>query len=259
MEPLRNDFFESIDNISQILDALEMIPGAMFMIKDLDSCYVYMSRALREAIHIQEGQQVVGKTDFDLFPKIVAQNFRENDLQVFEKGRPLVNEIHAAMFFRHAPIWSISSKYPLRDREGEIVGLITVNESYDKLIGGDDELNRLLPAIEYMSKNYAESVAINMLARLCSYSERHFMRIFKRRMKMSARNFLEQVRMFHAIDAIRHSNQSIAEIAINCGFYDHSSFVKAFKRFAGSTPLRYRREYQGQLKDERGMALPEMR
>jgi AraC-like DNA-binding protein len=259
MEPVRNQFFEAFDNITQILDALELIPGAQFMIKDLDSRYVYMSRVLREAIHIQPGQQVVGKTDFDLFPRIVAQNFRENDLQVFEKGRPLVNEIHAAMFFRHAPIWSISSKYPLRDRAGKIVGLITINESYDKLVGGDDELNRLLPAIEHMSKNYSENVAISVLARLCSYSERHFMRIFKKRMKMSAHNFLEQVRMFHAIEAIKHSNRSIAEIAIDSGFYDHSSFVKAFKRFTGTTPLRYRREHQSRLKSERGMALPEMR
>ena len=69
-------------------------------------------------------------------------------------------------------------------------------------------------------------------------------------MKTSTRNFLEQVRMFHAIDGIKHSNRPIAEIAIDCGFYDHSSFVKAFKRFA---------EYQRRLKSERGMALPELR
>ncbi len=259
MEPVRNPFFKTFDNITQILDALELLPGSMFMIKDLDSRYVYMSRSLREAIHIQPGQVVVGKTDFDLFPRIVAQNFRENDLQVFEKGRPLVNEIHAAMFFRHAPMWSISSKYPLRDNAGKIVGLITINESYDKLVGGDDELNRLLPAIECMSKNYSRNVAVSELARLCGYSERHFMRIFIRRMKMSAHKFLEQVRMFHAINAIKHSNLPIAEIAIDCGFYDHSSFVKAFKRFVETTPLQYRREHQSQLKSERGMALPEMR
>lgn len=69
--------------------------------------------------------------------------------------------------------------------------VITINESYDKLVGGDDELNRLLPAIGYMSKNYPDSAAISELARLCAYSERHFMRIFKKRMKVSARNLLE--------------------------------------------------------------------
>ena len=85
------------------------------------------------------------------------------------------------------------------------------------------------------------------------------MRIFKQRMNMSTRNFLEQVRMFHAIEAIKHSNQSIAEIAVESGFYDHSSFVKAFKRFTGNTPLRYRKDHQSLLKRERGMAVPQLR
>ncbi|MCB1232063.1 MAG: helix-turn-helix domain-containing protein [Verrucomicrobiae bacterium] len=256
MEPARNDFFAPIDDILQILDVLEKMPGALFMIKDLDSRYVYMSQALREAIHIAPGQEVVGRTDFDLFPRIVAQNFRDNDLLVFRRGKPLVGEVHAAMFFEHAALWAISSKYPLRDRHGEIVGLITINEPYDEVAGEDDELNRLLPAIDHMSKYFAEPLTVTDLARRCGYSERHFMRLFRARMQVSPHRFLEQVRMFHAIDAIRRTNRPIAVIAEDCGFHDASAFVKRFKRFAGTTPLRYRREQQERVRREPAMAIP---
>lgn len=257
MEHRRNDFFAPIDDILQILDVLEKIPDARFMIKDLDSRYVYMSEALREAIHIAPGQQVVGKTDFDLFPKIVAQNFRENDLKVYRHGEPLVGEIHAAMFFEHEPTWAISSKYPLRDRDGEIVGLVTINEPYDEVAGHDDELNRLLPAIERMSTEYAEPLSVADLARSCGYSERHFMRLFKARMLVSPHRFLEQVRMFHAMDALKHSNRTVADIAEACGFHDSSAFAKRFSRFAGMTPLRYRRKQREEIDRARGMAIPE--
>lgn len=256
MKGTRNDFFAPIDDILQVLNVLEKIPGALFMIKDLDSRYVYMSEALKEAIHIEPGQEVVGKTDFDLFPRIVAQNFRDNDLQVFRHGEPLEGEVHAALFFDHAPIWAISSKYPLRDRNGDIVGLITINEPYDEVAGDDDELNRLLPAIERMSKDFAQQLTVAELARECGYSERHFMRLFKDRMAVTPHRFLEQVRMFHALDSLRHSSHSVATIAETCGFHDASAFSKRFKRFTGTTPLRYRRGHREEIKRQRGLAIP---
>ena len=106
MNDFQNQFFKSISSPLPILGALESIPGAMFMIKNLDSCYIYMSQALRMAIHVPPGEDVVGKTDFDLFPKIIAEQFRQNDLLVFQNGKPLVNEVHYTGFFNHAPKWS---------------------------------------------------------------------------------------------------------------------------------------------------------
>ena len=115
MKRLQSEFFQQIGDLRQVLDALERLPGASFMIKNLDSRYIYMSRALREAIHLRPGVDGTGKTDFDLFPKILAQSFRQNDLTVFKHGKPLINEIHATSFFDHPSSWAWSSKFPLHD------------------------------------------------------------------------------------------------------------------------------------------------
>lgn len=255
MKPIQKEFFQQVTDLSQIFDPLERIPGAMFMIKNRDSRYIFMSRALREVIHLAPGFDVVGKTDFDLFPKIIAQSFRQNDLQVFKAGKPLINEVHAVGFFAHAMKWAYSSKFPLRDQKGKVIGLITINEEYNKVMGENAELNRLLPAIEHISKRYTDRITIAQIAKLSGFSESHFMRVFKLRMKMTPYAFVEQVRLFHAIDAILHSAASIAEIALDCGFYDPSAFVKRFKKFTGSTPLRYRREHQ--TRSERALVLPD--
>jgi AraC-like DNA-binding protein len=63
------------------------------------------------------------------------------------------------------------------------------------------------------------------------------------------------VRIHHATEALKHSARSILDIAQDCGFYDHSAFVKRFKKFTGTTPLRYRREEQAKLKADRAIAL----
>ena len=105
-------------------------------------------------------------------------------------------------------------------------------------------MNQLLPAINHVSKHYAQSITIQELAAACNISASHFMRIFKERLKLTAYSFVEQVRMSHAIEALKSGTTSITQIALDCGFYDHSAFVKRFKKFTGTTPLRYRHQHQ---------------
>ncbi len=254
----QNVFFDQVVDLKTILDVLDRIPGSLFMIKNLESRYVYMSSELRSAIHLDAGYDVVGKTDFDLFPKIVAETFRQNDLLVFREGRSLLNEIHATALFSGPTRWFFSSKYPLHNQRGEIIGLITINHPYDQKRSEDSELNQLLPAIEYMTKNFEEKITIAELAALCILSESHFMRIFKQRIKMTAYAFLEQVRMYHAIDAIKQSSDSIAAIAHRCGFYDHSSFIKRFKKTTGTTPLKFRQNFLARQTPDLPIVLPEL-
>jgi len=249
-----NPFYARLADGGQMLEALECIPGAMFMIKNLESRYVFMSRALKEAIHLPPDFDIVGKSDFELFPRIIAESYRQNDLQVFQHNRPLIKEIHATSFFDHPSSWAWSNKFPLHDKRGRVIGLITINEKYNEASAHDAELNRLLPAIDHVHACYAKRITVGELARRCSFSESHFMRIFKQRMRMTPYAFIEQVRMFHASDALRRTAASVAEIACACGFYDSSSFVKRFKHFTGHTPLAYRRQQQDRKRT--AMALP---
>ena len=114
-ESAQRQFLASLADGREMLEALDLLPGAMFMIKNLDSRYVFMSRALKEAVHLAPDFDVVGKSDFDLFPRIIAESYRQNDLQVFEHDRPLIKEIHATRFFDHPSSWAWSSKFPLHD------------------------------------------------------------------------------------------------------------------------------------------------
>lgn len=255
---VRCDFFQKIGEFSQILDVLQRLPGAMFMVKDLDSRYVYMSIKLREAIHQKSPQDVIGKTDFDLFPKMIAESFRQNDLLVFNHGQPLVNEVHLTCFFSQSPRWYFSSKYPIRGPSGEVIGLVTLNEPYDQVMGKQAELNCLIPAIDHVTRHYFEPITIHGLSGLCDLSDSHFMRLFKQRLNMTAYAFVEQVRMFQAMESLKHSDSSITQVALDSGFYDHSAFVKRFKKFTGTTPLRFRQHHQSQFDSNQTIILPKM-
>jgi AraC-like DNA-binding protein len=251
-------FFDELRDLRQVLEALEYLPDAMFMIKDRDSRYVYMSRELRQAIHFPEGENIVGKTDYDIFPRIVADRFRQNDLLVLAEGKTLLNEIHASLFFDAPAVWSFSSKWPLRNGAGEVIGLITTNRRYSDLMGKDDDLNKLLPSIEMITKQYDQKLNIENLAEACGFSSSHFMHLFREKLGITAHQFLEQIRLHQAISLLKYSSETVATVAQRCGFYDHSSFVKKFKFLTGTTPLRFRRDYRNNVLVGAPSALPKL-
>lgn len=96
-------------------------------------------------------------------------------------------------FFAHAMKWAYSSKFPLCSRNGDVIGLITINELYNDVMGEDAELNRLLPAFKHITENYAGRITIGELAKRCSYSESQFTRLFRRHMRMTAYAFVTAV------------------------------------------------------------------
>jgi AraC-like DNA-binding protein len=250
------EFLSRVGDFRQILDALQRLPGALFAIKNLESRYIYMSSALRRVIQVHALNDVIGKTDFDLFPKIIAESFRQNDQLVFLHGKPLLDEVHLTCFYNRTPGWSFSSKFPILDASGRVIGLVIINELYEKVMGEQAELVKLLPAIDHVSKHFAQRITIEELSALCGVSASHFMRIFKQRLKMTAYGFVEQVRMYHAMEALKKETTGITLIAIDCGFYDHSAFVKRFKKFTGTTPLNYRRQHQAAFATAPPILLP---
>ena len=113
------------------------------------------------------------------YEALVAESFRQNDQLVFQHGQPLLNEIHLTCFFNRAPGWSFSSKFPIHNGSGQGIGLVLINELYEKVAGEQSELVQLLPAIDYVSKHFERRITTEELATACGISASHFMRIFK--------------------------------------------------------------------------------
>ncbi len=69
--------------------------------------------------------EAIGKNDFDFFPKEVAENFWADDQKVIQ-GRPVINREEYFLDEQGRQAWLLTSKLPLRDTDGKIVGLIGI-------------------------------------------------------------------------------------------------------------------------------------
>src|SRR5579862_6195966 len=88
---------------------------AVVQVKDLSGRYVRINRRFEEIFGLDRSQ-ILGKNDHDLFPREIADRFRENDVEVAETGRPLQFEEIAP--HKDGPHDYISIKFPLFDELG---------------------------------------------------------------------------------------------------------------------------------------------
>lgn len=97
---------------------------AVVYLKDLQGRYILINHCYEKLFRIDK-KTIVGMTDYDIFPKEMADAFRENDLKVLEAGAPL--EFDEIAPHVDGPHTYISIKFPIRDSSGAIYGVCGIS------------------------------------------------------------------------------------------------------------------------------------
>lgn len=79
------------------------------------------------------------------------------------------------------------------------------------------------------------------LAEVANLSVSHFSRAFKRTFGESARAYIMRRRISVAQELIGQGKQTLADIALACGFADQAHMTRVFGRLVGKSPSRWRR------------------
>ncbi len=98
---------------------------------------------------------------------------------------------------------------------------------------------KLKLVLEYIGEHYAEELTIADLARICYFSEYHFMRFFKKYMGTSCLEYIKNLRLEKAAEQFARGTQSVLDTALSCGFGNLSYFYREFKKKYGMTPKKF--------------------
>ncbi len=102
--------------------------------------------------------------------------------------------------------------------------------------------NDIKLCIDYMNRNFHQKLKLSQLAELIHISPNYFCNYFKDYTGTSAFSYLNSIRVKKACTLLTTGNDTIANIAKNCGFENMSFFIKKFKEVVGCTPSAYRKE-----------------
>lgn len=116
--------------------------------------------------------------------------------------------------------------------------------SEDKLLKNEYR-SRLNRTIDYILNHYDEDLNLTKLAEVACFSKFHFHRIFRAMVGETLNDFVQRVRLEKSIKKLTADlNESITEIALDCGFSSSQNFAKLFKAHYGVTPSLVRREFK---------------
>jgi AraC family transcriptional regulator len=105
-------------------------------------------------------------------------------------------------------------------------------------------VERLNRAIHFVESNLDKKILLKDIAAHAYLSEYHFHRIFKSATGETIKEFQLRLKIERAAIRLKHSKNSIGQIAFDNGFENQETFTRAFKRYFGHTPLEYRERTQ---------------
>ncbi|MFZ2101802.1 MAG: EAL domain-containing protein [Oricola sp.] len=103
---------------------IDRVPDYLF-VKDTESRFVIANRAVAADLGRQPAE-LIGKTDFDLHDQEIARKFRSDEQRVLSSGEAIIDIEERLIDITGKEKWFLTSKMPLRNENGEIIGLVGV-------------------------------------------------------------------------------------------------------------------------------------
>jgi PAS domain S-box-containing protein len=106
---------------------IDTLPDSIY-VKDAEGRYVLDNAAHMRQLGAISEEEVRGKTVHDFFPPELADRFHSDDQTVFRSGRPILDKKELIQDRYGRNQWIVTSKIPIWDSKGKIVGLVCISE-----------------------------------------------------------------------------------------------------------------------------------
>jgi diguanylate cyclase (GGDEF)-like protein/PAS domain S-box-containing protein len=123
-DPLSEDF--------QFRALMENTEDSIYF-KDRDCRLLRVSRHMADNLGYFDVSELVGKTDVDLFGETFGQRTIMEDLRIMESGEPIIGLVESRQMGRTGINWTLTTKVPLRDADGAVIGLLGITREINEL------------------------------------------------------------------------------------------------------------------------------
>ena len=231
----------SLQPIAPLLDTLTDV---VFFIKDDQARYAFVNQTLARRCGFKHRHELLGRTAESVFPERFGPLYTAQDRRVLDSGRELADQLELHLYFGNQPVWCLTHKLALRDEQGRIVGLAGISRDLQLPQSSHPAFPKLAAVDAHIRQHFARPVSLAELTALAGLSvaqlERHCKRIFQ----LTPRQMIHKARLEEASRLLLEHELPITDIALRCGYTDHSAFSRQFRALTGLSPSQYRESHR---------------
>ena len=226
--------FNSLDMLEQSFAALNMIPDTHAWVKDRAGQFVFGNSLFYQRFGFHSMQGLLGKTDYDLAPVLMAERYRADDRDVL-RGAVVTDRLEL-LGGAETVEWFLTSKWPIFKSDDTVIGSFGISRHLNRSEGKVAPFRELSAPINYIRQHFADHISVEDLACACNLSVSALERRFRKHLDKTPHQYLTEVRLEHARTLLTDTDKAIGTIALEIGFADHSHFTRAYKKHFGATP-----------------------
>jgi sigma-B regulation protein RsbU (phosphoserine phosphatase) len=138
---------------------MDHIPDSIYF-KDRESRFLAVNHAMARLFGKEDPMELLGKTDLDIFTAEHALHAMEDERRIIETGEPIVNLEEKETWPDGHVTWVSSTKMPLRDPMGQIIGTFGVSRDITARKRAEQELGRVAAELRARNKALEEDLGM---------------------------------------------------------------------------------------------------
>jgi diguanylate cyclase (GGDEF)-like protein/PAS domain S-box-containing protein len=135
------------DERSLLRTLIDNMPDQIY-VKDTEGRFILGNTAAASCIGVASPDDLVGKSDLELFPGECGQRFFRDEQTLMQSGRAIVDQLEENINQAGVRRWFSTTKVPLQDEAGKVIGLVGMSRDVSLRVAADEEIRLRNRAIE---------------------------------------------------------------------------------------------------------------
>lgn len=241
-------------DIESMETVMNIAPDSIFFIKDKSRTYMSCNQGLARMCGTVDVNDILGRRTDDFFSDDLVTRYKGMDHDVC-KGRTFVDRFDFLCDSESRPVWTLYSRAPVYLETGECA-IMGISRRLAYFANSDRLYKRLYIATEWIAGHIDTRMNMRELADICDCSPSQLQRDFAHVLGTSPLAYQAKMRLQYAKDKLK-TDQSLASIAVDCGFSEQSGLSRFFKTHTHMTLSEYRKNIA--IRGQAGLRFPKHR
>ncbi|MEP4049739.1 MAG: AraC family transcriptional regulator [Luteolibacter sp.] len=226
--------------VKPLLSLFSKLPDVLCWVKDTQHRAVWINPTVAYYVNLRE-EEILGKTDMEIYPRELAINFEKDDSQVIRTGQGIVGKIELLVNRFGKVEWRKITKLPVFGKDGEVIGTTGISAPFDNAEQSlPTEYQAFTRIIDHARENLHRQIGVKELAGFAGISESTLNRRFREILQYNPQQLLTQLRVARACELLEDSVFNVSEIADRCGYDSPAAFARAFRKIKHTSPREFR-------------------